>query len=88
MITWYRLPRSDNGMLIIADANLNPVAYIAENADEMAHWRKIATVPDMLEALHNALNILKTFGDNSGCVEQIEVVIARGTASQTDNPVR
>ena len=38
----------------------------------------IAAAPEMLEALENAVGLLRTYGENVGCIEQCDAAIAKG----------
>ena len=47
------------------------------NENLYANADVLAAAPEMLEALKNALSILKTFHDTSGVIQQIEAVISK-----------
>ena len=61
---------------VVSHPEGNAVTFVARTITH-ANAQAISAVPEMLEACHNALSMLRAFRDNSGCIEQLEAAIAK-----------
>ena len=73
---WEVQPEDDFGFVVSHPGKGDTATFVARTITQ-ANAEAISAVPELLEACHNALSMLRAFRDNSGCIEQLEAAIAK-----------